>query len=86
MRATGAEAVYVRIGLDVLDPQVLTAVGTPEPGGLGVEEFLAAVRALADEFTLAGVALTEYEPTDDTDPELAVLQPIVDGLFRPDPS
>jgi arginase family enzyme len=33
VRATGAETVYVHIDLDVLDPRVLPAVGTPEPGG-----------------------------------------------------
>ncbi|MEV5349299.1 arginase family protein [Streptomyces achromogenes] len=84
VRATGADAVYVHIDLDVLDPRIFPAVGTPEPGGLGVEELLAAVRALTDEFTLAGLALTEYERTEGADHEEAVLQRIVDGLFRPD--
>ncbi|MER6567565.1 arginase family protein [Streptomyces sp. NPDC001093] len=84
VRATGAEAVYVHIDLDVLDPQIFPAVGTPEPGGLGVEELLGAVRALTDEFTLAGVALTEYERTEGADQEEAVLRRIIDGLFRPD--
>ncbi|CAL9310326.1 arginase family protein [Streptomyces sp. SudanB52_2052] len=87
VRATGAEAVYVHIDLDVLDPGVFPAVGTPEPGGLGVEDLLGAVCALKEEFTLAGIALTEYErtddtgETDDTGQEEAVLRRIVDGLF-----
>ncbi|MGI5430800.1 arginase family protein [Streptomyces sp. CA-179760] len=81
VRATGAEAIYVHIDLDVLDPQIFPAVGTPEPGGLGVEDLLAAVRALTNEFTLAGIALTEYERTEDTGQEEAVLRRIVDGLF-----
>ncbi|MFF4951265.1 arginase family protein [Streptomyces chattanoogensis] len=81
VRATGAEAVYIHIDLDVLDPQIFPAVGTPEPGGLGVDDLLAAVQALTEEFTLAGIALTEYERTDDTGQEEAVLQRIVDGLF-----
>ncbi len=81
VRATGAEAVYVHIDLDVLDPRVFPAVGTPEPGGLGVDDLLGAVRALKEEFTLAGLALTEYERTDDTGQEEAVLRRIVDGLF-----
>ncbi|CAL9390705.1 Arginase [Streptomyces sp. enrichment culture] len=84
VRATGAEAVYVHIDLDVLDPLVFPAVGTPEPGGLGVEDLLAAVRALTEEFTLAGIALTEYERTEDTGREEAVLRHIVDGLFGSD--
>ncbi|MGW0732552.1 arginase family protein [Streptomyces sp. NPDC002851] len=82
VRATGADAVYVHIDLDVLDPEVFPAVGTPEPGGLGVAELLAAVRALTCEFTLGGLALTEYERTEAADQEEAVLRRIVDALFR----
>ncbi|MEU0189783.1 arginase family protein [Streptomyces afghaniensis] len=84
VRATGADAVYVHIDLDVLDPQVFPAVGTPEPNGLGVAELLGAVRALTEEFTLAGLALTEYERTEAADQEEAVLRRIVDGLFGAD--
>ncbi|MGP3991247.1 arginase family protein [Streptomyces sp. 3N207] len=84
VRATGAEAVYVHIDLDVLDPQVFPAVGTPEPGGLGVAELLVAVQALTEEFTLAGLALTEYERTEAAGQEEAVLRRIVDGLFGAD--
>ncbi|MER6424740.1 arginase family protein [Streptomyces sp. NPDC001137] len=84
VRATSAEAVYIHIDLDVLDPQVFPAVGTPEPGGLGVEQLLGAVRTLTEEFTLAGIALTEYERTEDPDQEEAVLRQIVDGLFGSD--
>ncbi|MFM9372749.1 arginase family protein [Streptomyces sp. Da 82-17] len=84
VRATGADAVYVHIDLDVLDPRHFPAVGTPEPDGLGVDQLLAAVRALTDTFTLAGIALTEYERTDDPEREEAVLRRIVDGLFAPD--
>ncbi|MER7899195.1 arginase family protein [Streptomyces sp. NPDC096046] len=51
----------MHIDLDVLDPWVFPAVGTPEPGGLGIDDLLGAVRALTGEFTLAGLALTECE-------------------------
>ncbi|MFJ8716373.1 arginase family protein [Streptomyces violaceus] len=84
VRATGAEAVYLHIDLDVLDPQAFPAVGTPEPGGLGVDELLEAVRALKEEFTLAGLALTEYERTEPAGGDEAVLRRIVEGLFPPD--
>ncbi|MER7403132.1 arginase family protein [Streptomyces sp. NPDC000070] len=84
VRATGAEAVYLHIDLDVLDPRVFPAVGTPEPGGLGVEELVGAVRALTEEFTLAGLALTEYERTEAAGQEEAVLRRIVEGLFGAD--
>lgn len=57
-------------------------MGTPEPGGLGADGLLGAVRALTAEFTLAGIALTEYERREDTGQEEAALRRIVDGLFE----
>jgi ribosomal protein S18 acetylase RimI-like enzyme len=63
--ATGADAVYLHIDLDVLDPEVFAAVGTPEPGGLTLEQLITAVRDLASRFTIAGLCLAEYEPQDD---------------------
>ncbi|MEU0169878.1 hypothetical protein ABZ214_31285 [Streptomyces iakyrus] len=39
------------------------------------------MRALTGEFTLAGIALTEYERGEDPGQEEAVLRRIVDGLF-----
>ncbi|MEJ3746194.1 arginase family protein [Actinomycetes bacterium KLBMP 9797] len=61
--ATGADTVYVHIDLDVLDPDGFASVGTPEPGGVTADQLAAAVRALAGRFTLAGLAITEYEPS-----------------------
>jgi len=49
---------------------VFGAVGAPEPGGLTLERLVAAVRALATRFTIAGVCVTEYEPDDPRDREL----------------
>jgi arginase family enzyme/GNAT superfamily N-acetyltransferase len=60
--ATGADAVYLHIGLDVLDPAEFGAAGVPEPGGLTVGQLTAAVRALAGRFTIAGAGITEYQP------------------------
>lgn len=61
--ATGADSVYVHIDLDVLDPQVFASVGVPEPGGLTQHRLAGAVRALARRFTIAGVGITEHQPT-----------------------
>ncbi|GLI02884.1 arginase family protein [Phytohabitans aurantiacus] len=68
--ATGAGAVYVHIDLDVLDPGVFGSVGTPEAGGLALDQLVAAVRALAARFTLAGLCVAEYEPHRPTDREI----------------
>ncbi len=80
VRATGAEAVYIHIDLDVLDPGVFPAVGSPEPGGLTVEALLQAVHALAEEFTPAGVGITEYERADEAGQDEELLQRAVTGI------
>jgi arginase len=82
--ATGAGTVYIHIDLDVLDPDVFGSVGTPEPGGLTLDQLVAAVRALAARFAVVGLCVAEYEPSRAGDrrvvADLAVaLQSIVDG-------
>lgn len=65
--AAGADAVYVALDVDVLDPEQ-AAVFLPEPGGLSpaeVERLLGAVAAAAP---LAGIGLTGAAPA--TDPAL----------------
>jgi len=42
--ATLSNEVYVTIDLDVLDPSIMSAVGTPEPGGIGWYELLNLLR------------------------------------------
>jgi arginase family enzyme len=76
--AAGARAVYVHIDLDVLDPSWFASVGAPEAGGLSPAELVTAVRAIADRFPIAGLGITEYEPSRPAD--RSVLKEIVDGL------
>lgn len=54
--------VYVSIDADVFDPSVMPAVGTPEPGGLGWEEVISIMRAVADARTIVGLDLVELAP------------------------
>ncbi|TDB96510.1 arginase family protein [Nonomuraea longispora] len=68
--ASGAAAVYVHIDLDVLDPQVFASVGCPAPGGLHPDQFLALVGAIAERYEVAGLGITEYEPSGKEDQEL----------------
>ena len=81
VRATDAEAVYIHIDLDVLDPGVFSSVGSPEPDGLTVGTLLRAVRALAEEFTPAGIGITEYERADETDKDEEPLEHVVAGVL-----
>ncbi|MFI6073632.1 arginase family protein [Actinoplanes sp. NPDC051343] len=79
--ASGARAVYIHIDLDVLDPSAFSSVGCPEPGGVSPAALATAVRSLTDRFTLAGLGLTEYEPTADGDRD--TLRALVEALLAP---
>lgn len=54
------ENVYFTIDIDGLDPSLVSATGTPEPGGLGWYDVLGLVRTLARKRKVVGMDLTEY--------------------------
>jgi agmatinase len=54
--------VYVSIDLDVFDPSIMPAVGTPEPGGLGWYEVLRLLREVASRCEIVGFDVMELLP------------------------
>jgi len=54
--------VYITIDLDVLDPSIMSAVGTPEPGGIGWYELLNLLREVARSKRIVGFDLVELCP------------------------
>ena len=60
--ATLSNEVYVTIDLDVLDPSIMSAVGTPEPGGIGWYELLNLLREVARSKRIVGFDLVELCP------------------------
>jgi agmatinase len=54
------ENVYLTIDIDGLDPSLVSATGTPEPGGLGWYETIGLIRTLAQKRKVVGMDLTEY--------------------------
>ncbi len=54
------ENVYLTIDIDGLDPSLVSATGTPEPGGLGWYETIGLIRTLARNRNVVGMDLTEY--------------------------
>ncbi len=54
--------VYLSIDLDALDPGLLPAVGTPEPGGLLYGEVLTIIETLAQRGPIIGLDLVELAP------------------------
>src|SRR5437773_1266221 len=57
-----AETVYITIDCDGLDPAIMPAVGTPEPGGLGWYELLALLRRVFESRQVVGCDLVELCP------------------------
>jgi agmatinase len=54
--------VYVTIDLDVLDPAIMPAVGTPEPGGLHWQALTRLLRQVAQEKEVVGFDVVELSP------------------------
>ncbi|MBD3388976.1 MAG: agmatinase [Candidatus Altiarchaeales archaeon] len=56
------DRVHVTLDLDVLDPSVMPAVGTPEPGGLGWYGLLGLLKAVAVSREVVGFDMVELCP------------------------
>lgn len=57
-----SDKIYLSIDLDFLDPSIMPAVGTPEPGGLGWYETLEFLRLLTKEKKILGIDVVELCP------------------------
>jgi agmatinase len=58
------ENVYVSIDVDVFDPSLMPAVGTPEPGGLLWDEVIELLQAVVATKKLVGLDMVELAPID----------------------
>jgi arginase len=67
----GVEGFWLHVDTDVLDPAIMPAVDTPEPGGLTHEELAALLRALTASELACGMQLTIFDPDLDPDGRLA---------------
>jgi agmatinase len=54
--------VYLSVDLDVFDPSIMPAVGTPEPGGMGWYEVLALLRRVVGKCRIVGFDVMELMP------------------------
>ena len=57
-----SENVYVTVDLDVFDPSLAPAVGTPEPGGIGWYEVLDFLKEVAKDKKIVGFDIVELCP------------------------
>jgi len=56
------ETVYLTIDVDGLDPAIMPATGTPEPGGLGWRELLTLLRKVIEARTVVACDVVELAP------------------------
>lgn len=62
VQETLSSHVYVSIDLDVLDPSLMAAVGTPEPGGMSWDDVTGLIRLVAAQRRIVGFDVTELSP------------------------
>lgn len=73
---------WIHVDADVLNPQVMSAVDSPEPGGPDIDELVALVVPLVRHPRALGMQITIYDPALDDDRSCAArLVSFVAGVF-----
>ncbi len=67
LEASGVDGFWIHVDADVLDPSVMPAVDSPEPGGLSLDELAAILEPLVRHRLALGLELTIYDPVLDPD-------------------
>lgn len=63
--ADGADAVFLSVDIDVVDPGMAPGTGTPEPGGITSRELLDTLRRLSRDLRVVGADIVEVAPAYD---------------------
>jgi agmatinase len=69
----GPEVIYLSVDIDVVDPGMAPATGTPEAGGMLARELLRAVRQIVSQVELVGMDVVEVSPPYDHAEVTAIL-------------
>lgn len=69
----GPEVIYLSVDIDVVDPGMAPATGTPEAGGMLPRELLRAVRQIASQVEVVGMDVVEVSPPYDHAEVTAIL-------------
>ena len=62
-----SEHIYISVDLDVLDPSIMAAVGTPEPGGMLWWQIIELLEVVSRNRKIVGFDITELNPTEGPD-------------------
>ena len=65
--ASDVSGFWIHVDADVLNPEVMPAVGSPEPGGPDIDELAALLAPMVDHPKALGIALALYDPSLDPD-------------------
>jgi arginase len=71
LQREGIEGFWVHLDVDILDPRVMPAVDSPDPGGLNAEEFVTVVGGLVQAPGCVGMHVGIFDPDLDPDGSLA---------------
>ena len=78
--ASDVSGFWIHVDADVLNPEVMPAVGSPEPGGPDIDELAALLAPLIDHAKALGIALALYDPS--LDPDLSSAARLVELLTQ----
>ncbi len=53
---------YITVDVDGLDPSVICATGTPEPGGLSFRQVIGLIKRVCSQYPVIGMDITELAP------------------------
>jgi arginase len=73
LAAAGVDGVWLHLDADVLDPAVMPAVDSPDPGGLSAEELVRLLAPLLASPRVVGMQMTIYDPERDPDGSAAAV-------------
>jgi arginase len=79
---SGADALYIHVDLDVLDPAEFGSLGFPEPFGVSLSQLLELIAAAKTALPLVGAGVTEFAPASATqaDDDLPTILRIIAAL------
>lgn len=82
LRDSGADALYLHIDLDVLDPSEFGSLGAPQPFGITVTELIDLIREAKATLPLVGAGLAQFAPQspEQADDELPTILRIIGAL------
>lgn len=78
MERSDLDGFWVHLDVDVIDPDLMPAVDSPEPGGLTFDDLATVLRPLTASPRVVGLDVTIYDP--DLDPDLRYGRRIADLL------